>query len=71
ANGTCQAQTFILKGVRAGEPVIAKWPVIFEVGLLGDMRASADGTIEVRVCNLSGKVLTPAPHIYGALIPPN
>lgn len=71
ANGTCQAQTFILKGVRAGEPVIAKWPIMFEGGLLGDMRASADSTIEVRVCNLSGKPLTPASHIYGALIPPN
>ena len=69
ANGSCRAQTFILKGVRAGEPVIAKWPVMFEVGLLGNMRASADSTIEVRVCNLSGKVITPAPHIYGALIP--
>jgi hypothetical protein len=71
ANGACESQTFALNGVRAGEAVIAKWPVIFEGGLLGDMRASADSTIEVRVCNLSGKMLTPAPHIYGALIPPH
>ncbi len=71
ANGTCQAQTFLLKGAHAGEPVIPKWPVTFEAGLLGDMRASADNTIEVRLCNLSGRVLAPAPQIYGALIPLN
>ncbi|MGA9414736.1 MAG: hypothetical protein WBV60_08590 [Terriglobales bacterium] len=71
ANGTCQAQTFLLKGAHAGEPVIPKWPVTFEPGLLGDMRASADNTIEVRLCNLSGRVLAPAPHRYGAIIPNN
>jgi len=71
ANGTCQAQTFLLKGANAGEPVIPKWPVTFEPGLLGDMRASADDTIEVRLCNLSGRVLAPAPHSYGAIIPNN
>jgi hypothetical protein len=68
ANGTCQAQTFLLKGAHAGEPVIPKWPVTFEAGLLGDMRASADNTIEVRLCNLSGRLLAPTPQIYGALI---
>ena len=70
-NGACQAQTFLLEGAHAGEAVIPKWPVAFDAGLLGNMRASADNRIEVRLCNFSGEVLAPAPQIYGALIPRN
>jgi len=67
-NGTCAAQAFPLTGVSAGDPVTPKWPSTLEAGLLGEIRASADNTIEVRLCNFSGKALTPASQIFGAFI---
>jgi len=67
-NGTCGAQTFFQMGVSGGDPVAPKWPSTLEAGLLGAMRASADNTIEVRLCNFSGAALTPASQTFGASI---
>jgi hypothetical protein len=67
-NGSCADQTFVLKGVTPGEPVIPKWPSTFEAGILGGMRAIGDNRVEVRLCNFSGTTLTPARQSFGALI---
>jgi hypothetical protein len=67
-NSSCATETFPLTGVSAGAPVIAKWPSTLEAGLLGVMRASADDTIEIRLCNFSGAALTPASQRFGASI---
>jgi hypothetical protein len=67
-NGSCAAETFPLIGASAGAPVIAKWPSTLEAGLLGVMRASADDTIEIRLCNFSGAAFMPASQRFGASI---
>ena len=65
-DGTCNAQTFAMAGVAAGDPLTPKWPASLEAGLYGNMRASANNTVEVRLCNLSGAALNPASQTFGA-----
>lgn len=67
-NGTCNDQTFPLKGVASGDPLIPKWPSTMAAGLIGFMRAETDNTVEVRLCNFSGMVRTVANQEFGAFI---
>ena len=69
AAGACSADlTFAAPGARAGDAVAAGWPAGLEAGLTGTMRVSADDTVAVRLCNLSGGSVNPAAATYGATI---
>ena len=68
-NGACLHRTFPANGVSVGEAIVPKWPSALEPGLLGAMSVSDADTVEVRLCNFSGKALVPTAHTFGILIP--
>jgi hypothetical protein len=68
AAGGCGELTFSLPGANVGDAVEPGWPSGIEAGLIGTMRVSAPNTIAVRLCNLSGSVVTPASASYRATI---
>jgi len=68
ASQGCGELTFALPGAATGDAVAPGWPGAWEAGLIGTMRVSTANTIAVRLCNLSGAVLTPASAPYRATI---
>jgi hypothetical protein len=60
-NGACDARTFPLTGAATADGIAAGWPSTLETGLVGMFRVSAANSVEVRLCNLSGAAITPAP----------
>lgn len=67
-DGACQANTFTLTGISAGDPIAAQWPSSLESGLVGSMLASASNTVQVRLCNWSGAAVDPASNTFGASV---
>ncbi len=68
ANGACAVATFSLPGAQTGNAVAAAWPSTLESGLIGMMSVTANGTVSVRLCNLSGGSIDPANQTFGAAI---
>jgi hypothetical protein len=60
-NGACDTRTFPLTGAATADGIAAGWPSTLETGLVGMFRVSAANSVEVRLCNLSGAAITPAP----------
>jgi len=67
-NGRCQNRIMTLKGAFMGDPVLPKWPDTLEPGLIGTMSVSGENTVEVRLCNFSGKTVTLNGQLFGAYI---
>jgi hypothetical protein len=68
-NGSCAAsQTFSLPGAAAGDSVAPGWPGAIEAGLVGNMWISAANTVSVRLCNLSGAMVTPTSATYRSTV---
>jgi hypothetical protein len=68
SDGACAEQTFSFSGITAGSSLVAGTPASLEAGLILSLRASASDTVAVRLCNLSGAALDPAPAVYTATI---
>jgi hypothetical protein len=68
AAGACGEMTMALAGAAAGDSVAPGWPANLENGLIGNMRVSANNTVTVRVCNLSGTAVDPAAATFRATI---
>lgn len=66
ANGACTSQTFTLLNSVVGDWIVPGWPAL-NAGVIGIMRVSANDTIEVRICNLSGSSATVATLTYAAM----
>lgn len=66
ADGTCADLTFSLLNAVAGRPVMPGWPQALPAGLFGIMAVSAQDTIRVRLCNLSGAAIDPPVLTYQA-----
>jgi hypothetical protein len=58
----------LLAGASVGDSVAPGWPGSFAAGLTGTMWVSASGTISIRICNLSGGVLTPPAAVYRSTV---
>lgn len=55
ANGTCSADyTISVPGALTTDGVAAGWPTALPAGFIGMARVSANDTVSVRLCNLSG-----------------
>jgi hypothetical protein len=66
--GACAESTITLPGASAGDSVSPGWPAGMESGLIGMMRISANNTVAVRVCNLSGSTADPATATFRATV---
>jgi hypothetical protein len=69
SNGACAAEQVIsVPGAALGDAVAPGWPATLLQGLLGTMFVSGMDTVTVRLCNLSGMIMDPAPAIFSATI---
>jgi hypothetical protein len=69
ADRSCSSDmTFPLAGATPGDAVAAGWPGTLPGGIFGTMFVSELDTISVRLCNLSGISINPAPASYNATI---
>lgn len=68
AASACGEMTMALAGAAAGDSVAPGWPANLENGLIGNMRVSANNTVTVRVCNLSGTAVDPAAATFRATV---
>jgi hypothetical protein len=69
ASGSCAADmTFPLPGAAVGNSVAPGFPSALEAGLIANMRVSAANLIAVRLCNLSGGLVSPASATYTGTI---
>jgi hypothetical protein len=67
AAGACATdQTFPLLGATPGDAVAPGWPANLPTGLFGTMWVSANGTLSVRLCNLSAVTVSAASNTYTA-----
>jgi hypothetical protein len=67
-NGSCAAKNFSLMGVSAGAPIVPGWPIDLGPGTIGVMRANADNSVEVRLCNFSGRPRQLPMRIFGVFV---
>jgi hypothetical protein len=68
AQASCAQLTFALTGANPGDSIAPGWPSSIEAGLAGSMFVSANNTVAVRLCNLSGSALTPAAQNFRASV---
>jgi hypothetical protein len=68
AQASCAQLTFALTGANPGDSIAPGWPSTIEAGLAGSMFVSASNTVAVRLCNLSGSLLTPAAQTFRASV---
>lgn len=68
SNASCAAATFTLPGAFPGDAVAPRWPATLADGLFGAMLVTADDTVTVRLCNLSGSAVNPGTLSFGATI---
>lgn len=58
---TCVEENIAFTGAAIGNAIAAGWPSPFGAGLLGTMWVSAANTVTIRLCNVSGTAIDPAP----------
>jgi hypothetical protein len=69
STNTCSSdQSLTVTGANAGDAVAPAWPSNLPAGVLGVMFVSATNTVTVRLCNLSGTIVTPPSSAFRATI---
>jgi hypothetical protein len=68
AQAACAQLTLALTGAATGDSIAPGWPATLENGFTGSMFVSANNTVAVRLCNLSGATLTPAAQSFRATV---
>ena len=66
--GNCADLTVAVAAAVIGDAIAASWPTTMESGLLGNMVIISNGQVTVRLCNITGSPIDPAPQAFGGVV---